>query len=107
MFILILYQVILFKFLIISLIYKKIHLDFLQMPSHYLHMIIIHLGFPGGSVVNNPPVNAGDPGSIAGSRRSPGEGNGNPLQFSSLVNLMDRGAWRATVHEVIKELDIT
>ena len=39
-----------------------------------------------------------DPGSIPGSRRSPGEGNGNPLQYSCLENLMDRGAWWATVH---------
>ena len=97
MFILILYQVILFKFLINSLIYKKIHLDFPQMPSHYLHMIIIHLGFPGGSVVNNSLVNEGDPGSTSGSRRSSGEGNGNPLQYSLLGNPMDRGAWRAIV----------
>ena len=46
--------------------------------------------------------NAGDPGLIAGSRRSPGEGNGNPLQYSCLENPMDRGAWRATVHGVAK-----
>ena len=42
------------------------------------------LGFPGGSVVKNPPANAGDTGSIPGLGRSPGEGNGNPLQYSSL-----------------------
>ena len=42
--------------------------------------------------------NAGDPGLIAGSVRSPGEGNGNPLQYSCLENPMDRGAWRAMVH---------
>ena len=41
-------------------------------------------GFPGGSVVKNPPANAGDTGSIPGSGRSPGEGNGNPLQYSCL-----------------------
>ena len=49
--------------------------------------------------------NAGDTtdaGSIPGSERSPGEGNGNPLQYSSLGNPMDRGAWRATVHRVTK-----
>ena len=54
-------------------------------------------------VVKNPPGNAGDlrdMGSITGSGRSPGEGNGNPLQYSCLVNPMDRGAWRATVHRV-------
>ena len=46
--------------------------------------------------------NAGGPGSIPGSGRSPGEGNGNPLQYSCLENSMDRGAWRATVHGVTK-----
>ena len=57
-------------------------------------------GFPGGSVVKNLPANAGDAGdvgSIPGSRRSPGVGNGNPLQYSCLGNPMDRGAWWATV----------
>ena len=60
------------------------------------------LGFPGGSVVKNPPVNAGDAGSIPGSGRSPGEANGNPPQYSCLGNPMDRGAWRATVPGVAK-----
>ena len=59
-------------------------------------------GFLGGSVVKNLTASARDMGSIPGSRRSPGEGNGNPLQFSCLGNPMDRGAWRATVHEVAK-----
>ena len=59
-------------------------------------------GFPGGSVVKNPPVNAEDMGSIPGSGRSPGEGNGNPLQCSRMENPMDRGAWRVTVYEVTK-----
>ena len=59
-----------------------------------------HLAFPGGSVVNNPPVNVGDTGLIPGSGRSPREGNGNPLQYSHLENPMDRGAWQATVHGV-------
>ena len=49
--------------------------------------------------------NAGDQGLILGSGRFPGEGNGNPLQYSCLENLMDRGAWWVTVHEVTKELD--
>ena len=48
-----------------------------------------------------PACNAGDPGSIPGSGRSPGDGNGNPLQYSCLENPMDRGAWRATVHRVV------
>ena len=56
-------------------------------------------GFPGGSVVKNPPVNAGDLGSIPGSGRSPGEGNGNPLQYSCLGNPMDREAWWAKVQK--------
>ena len=46
--------------------------------------------------------NAGDPGSIPGSGRSPGRGHGNPLQYSGLENSMDRGAWQATVHGVAK-----
>ena len=60
----------------------------------------IYMGFPGGSVVKNPPANAGDTrdmGSIPGLRRSPGEGNSNPLQYSFLENPMDRGAWWAVV----------
>ena len=54
-------------------------------------------------MVNNPPANAGDVrdlGSIPGSGKSPGGGPGNPLQYSCLENLMDRGAWQATVHRV-------
>ena len=54
-------------------------------------------------MMKNPPVNAGDArhsGSIRELRRSPGGGNGNPLQYSCLENSMDRGAWRATVHGV-------
>ena len=61
------------------------------------------MGFPGGSLVKNPPANAGDVGSISGSGRSPGEGTGNPLQYSCLENPMDGGAWRATVCGVAKE----
>ena len=56
-------------------------------------------------MVRNPPVNAGDAsnvGLIAGSGRSPGEGNGNPLQYSCLEYPMDRGAWWATVHRMAK-----
>ena len=53
-------------------------------------------------MVKNPPANAEDMGSIPGLGRSPGEGNGNPLQYSCLGNPMDRRAWRATVHGVTK-----
>ena len=63
------------------------------------------MGFPGNSVVKNLPGNAGgkgDTGSIPGLGRSPGGGNGCPLQYSCLDNPMDRGAWWATVHGVIK-----
>ena len=60
------------------------------------------LVFPGGSEDKVSACNAGDPGSIRGLRRSPGEGDGNPLQYSCLENPMDRGAWRATVHGVAK-----
>ena len=59
-------------------------------------------GFPGGLVVKNPPANAGGAGLIPGWERSPGEGNGNPLQYSCLRNPMDRGARQATVHGVTK-----
>ena len=61
--------------------------------------------FPHGSVVKNPPAKAGDPGdsgSIPGSGRSPGQGNGNPLQYSHLGHPVDRGAWRPTVLRVAK-----
>ena len=51
------------------------------------------MGFPSGSVVKNPPANAGDAGLIPGSGRFPGEGNVNSLQYSCLENSMDRGAW--------------
>ena len=53
-------------------------------------------------MVKNPPANAGDVGSILGSRISPGEGNENPLQYSCLGNPMDKGAWWAKVHGVSK-----
>ena len=58
-------------------------------------ILIIQLNevFPSGSVVKNLSANAGEAGSIPGSRRFPEEGNGNPLQYSCLGNLMDRGAW--------------
>ena len=57
-------------------------------------------GFPGGSVVKNPPASAGDMGSVLGLRKSPGEGNGNPLQYSYLERILR--AWRATVHGAAK-----
>ena len=58
------------------------------------------MGFPGGSEGKASACNAGDLGSIPGSERSPGEGNGNPLQYFCLENSMDGGAWWATVRGV-------
>ena len=60
------------------------------------------LDFPGGSDGKASAYNTGDPGSIPGSGRSPGKGNGNPLQYSCLENPMDGRAWYATVHGVTK-----
>ena len=58
-------------------------------------------------MVKNPPDNEGDMGSSPRSGRSPGVGNGNPLQYSCLRNPMGRGVWQATVHGVTKESDMT
>ena len=63
---------------------------------------ILHVAFPGGSDGKASACNPGDPGPIPGWGRLPAEGNGNPLQYSCLENLMDRGAWWATVHGVTK-----
>ena len=63
------------------------------------------MNLPGGAVVKNPPAskgNARDTNSILGLERSPGEGNDYPLQYSCLGNLVDRGAWQATVHGITK-----
>ena len=72
------------------------------MTIPYLHI----RGFLGGSVVKNLPANA-DVDLIPGLGKYPGEGDGNPLQFSFLWNLMDRAAWQVIVHGVAKELDMT
>ena len=63
---------------------------------------ILYWGFPGSSVGKETACSAGDPGSIPGSGRSPGKGDGNLLQYSCLENPMKRGAWRATVHGVTR-----
>ena len=60
--------------------------------------------FLGGSEGKESSCNAGDQGSIPGSGRSPGEGNGNPLQYSCLENSMDKGAWQAIVRGVTKSI---
>ena len=67
----------------------------------------VHEGFSGRSVVKYPPASAGDADLIPGSGSSPGEGNSNPLQYSCLGNPMDREAWWATIHGLVKELDTT
>ena len=63
---------------------------------------LVHEGFPDGSLVKNLPASAEDVGSLPGLRRSPGEGNGNPLQNCCLGNPIDRGTWQAIVHGVAK-----
>ena len=63
------------------------------------------MGFSYGTVLKNLPANAGDTGEVdstPGLGRAPGEGNGNPIQYSCLENLIDRGAWWATVHGVAR-----
>ena len=60
------------------------------------------MGFPGSSDGKASAYNVGDPGSIPGSGRSPGEGNSNPLQYSCLENPTDQGAWWATIHGAAK-----
>ena len=66
----------------------------------------VRKGFPGGSVVKHLPAMQGDTGLIPGLARSPGERNGNTLQYSCLNNLKDRGPWRGVVHRVT-ESDMT
>ena len=72
------------------------------MQSIFTFHITVPKGFLGGLDGKDSAFNTGDPGSIPRLGRSPGEGNGNPLQYSCLGNLMDRGAWWATVHGVAK-----
>ena len=66
-----------------------------------------YLGFPGSSVLKNPLAKVGDPDLIPGLGRSPGEGIGNPFQFSWLGNPMDRGAWQGIVYGVAKNRNAT
>ena len=73
----------------------------------YLPFICFLKNFPGSSVVKNPPANAGDARSIPWSGRSPGEGNGNPLQYACLGNPVDRGAWLGCSPWDSKESDMT
>ena len=80
-------------------------------PSHiplfsHLDLFQVTMGFLGDLVVKESACNAEHIGSIPGSGRSPGEGNGNPLQYSCLGNPKDRGVWQAIVHGVTKVLDM-
>ena len=68
----------------------------------FCSLCVIPLGFPGGSDSKESSCNAGDLSLIPGLGRSLGEGNNYPLQYSGLENSMDRGAWQATVHGVVK-----
>ena len=68
----------------------------------YYYVNTIDYGFPGGSEGKESAYNVGDPSSVPGSERSPGEGTGYPLQYSCLENPMDGGTWRVTVHGVTK-----
>ena len=73
---------------------------FLPIPITLCKNELTKSDFPGGSDSKASAYNVGDLGSIPGSRRSLGEGNGNPLQYACLENPMDGGAWQATVHGV-------
>ena len=76
---------------------KHTILCLLYVKGHFTPTMVLQ-GFPSGSDSKESACNAGDPGLIPGSGRSPGEGNGYPLQYSCLENPMDRGAWWATFH---------
>ena len=78
----------------------------LTCPSRQIMMTVITMGFPGGSNNKESAYNAGDLGSVPGSGRSPGEGNGYPLQYSCLENSMDRGACWAT-YSMVLQRDMT
>ena len=92
---------------------QQFPVDFWQQNTFLIHIKIYLMdpkkdyGFPGGSEVKASACNVGDLGSIPGSGRSPGEGNGNPLQYSCPENPMDGGAWWATVPQGRKESDAT
>ena len=73
-----------------------------RLQTEVFPLIFTRLGLPGGSVVKNLPAVQETLVRFLGQEDSPGDGNGNPLQYPCLENLMARGAWRATVHEVTK-----
>ena len=84
-----------------SLSFSELQLPFCS-KGHPWSLTPVLSGFPGGSVGKESACTAGDPSSIPELGKSPGEGNGNPLQYSCLGNPMDRGAWQAIVHWVAR-----
>ena len=90
------------KFFVLKFIENVSHLNAKPREKHIWRSSFNSGGFPGGSVIKNPLANVGDSGSISGSGRFPRGGNDKPFQYSCLENPMDRGAWQATVHRVVK-----
>ena len=88
-------------------LHSQVFIEFLLWGSCKYSGLLHLVGFPESSGVKNPPTTVGDLGLVPGSGRSPGEENGNPLQYSCLGNPIDRGAWQATVHGVVKEWGMT
>ena len=88
----------------VHLHYSQVLVGVKWYPLMVLISISLIMGFPGDSVVKNPPANAGDTGMIPGPGRSPKEGNSNPLKYSCLGNPMDRGVWWATIHGAHKKV---
>ena len=87
----------------IYVLYISIYLQRYISPHIYRDIFIDIWGFPGASVVRNPPSNAGDTSKCNPRvRKNPGEGNGKPLQYTCPGNHMDKGAWWATVHGVTR-----
>ena len=92
----------LYVYFVLSFYHKWMNFVKWLLTKKKIIVIYTYQVFPHGSVVKNSPANARDTGSIPGLGRFPGEGDGNPLQYSCLGNSMDRRAWRAIVHGVLK-----
>ena len=97
MYIYILYNTYILLYIVLCIVYNIIYVIYIYVwgslvSQLYYISYYIRLGLPGGKMVKASAYNAGDPGSIPGLGRSPGEGNGNPLQYSCLENPMDGGA---------------
>ena len=85
-----------------NILYNNTYIRNLERPTDEPICRAVIMDFPGGSEGKESACNVGDPGLIPGLGRSPGEGHGNPLQYSCLENPMDGGAWQAIVHGVTK-----